>query len=310
VVHDGKPRLISAAPFRDRVVHHAVTRVLEPIFERRFSPCSFACRKRLGTHKALGSARAGMERFEYVLKCDVRKYFASIDHDILNGLLARVIKCRNTLKLAAQIVAGWRPSDEPELVYFAGDDLFSPLLRKRGLPLGNQTSQFFANVYLDPLDQWMTRTARARRYVRYVDDFLVFGDSKAALTDVACGIEKALSGLRLCLHAGKSRVYRSRDGVPFLGWLIFPGRARLDRRNVVQFRRRMRRLQEDFAAGEIELDQVQHRVRAWIAHAAHGNTMRLRERLLEQFAFVRGRAVSNARGRVEQRCHEPAGDEP
>jgi retron-type reverse transcriptase len=97
-VHDGKPRLISAAPFRDRVVHHALTRVLEPLFERRFSPCSFACRKGLGTHQALASARAGMAGFEYVLKCDVRKYLASIDHEILNGLLARVVMCSYTLK--------------------------------------------------------------------------------------------------------------------------------------------------------------------------------------------------------------------
>jgi hypothetical protein len=251
-----------------------------------------------------------MERFQYVLKCDVRKYFASIDHEILNGLLARVVKCRKTLELAAQIVGGWRPPDEPAPVYFPGDDLFSPLLRRRGLPLGNQTSQFFANVYLDPLDQWMSRAARAPRYVRYVDDFLVFGDSKAALAEIARGIGEILSGLRLSLHAGKSRVYRTSDGVPFLGWLIFRGRARLDRRNVARFRRRMRRLQGEFATGTIELDQVQQRVRAWIAHAAHGSTMRMRERLFEQFAFGRGRAVSNARGRVEQQCDEPARGEP
>ena len=103
---DPKPRQISAAPFRDRVAHHALTRTLEPIFERRFSRNSFACRTGMGTHRALERAREGIRRFAYVLKCDVRKYFASIDHEILNRQLARVIKCKPTLDLAARIIAG------------------------------------------------------------------------------------------------------------------------------------------------------------------------------------------------------------
>jgi RNA-directed DNA polymerase len=203
-VNDGKPRLISAAPFRDRVIHHALTRVLEPIFECRFSPNSYACRKGLGTHRALEAAKAGMRRFEYVLKCDVRKYFESIDHTILNNLLARVVKCRPTLDLAAHIIEGWRPAEEPALVYFENDDLFTPLDRRRGLPLGNQTSQFFANVYLDPLDRWVLQAGRADMYVRYVDDFLVFEDRKTRLAEIRDGIGELLGQLRLRLHEGKS----------------------------------------------------------------------------------------------------------
>ena len=106
LVKDPKPRRISAAPFRDRVVHHALTNILEPIFEKRFSPHSFACRKGFGVHKALDRAREGVREYSFVLKVDVRKYFASIDHQILNEQLARVVKCKPTLDLAAKIIAG------------------------------------------------------------------------------------------------------------------------------------------------------------------------------------------------------------
>jgi retron-type reverse transcriptase len=169
LVRDPKRRMISAAPFRDRVVHHALTRVIEPIFEKRFTADSYACRKGFGTHKALAVARRGAHRFQYVLKCDIRKYFPSIDHEILKGLLARVIKCRPVLDLAARIIDGSNPQEEAA-AYFPGDDLFTPSERRRGLPLGNQTSQFFANVYLNSLDYFVRQQLRPGGYVRYVDD--------------------------------------------------------------------------------------------------------------------------------------------
>lgn len=117
-IREPKPRLISAAPFRDRVVHHALTQVLEPIWERRFSNDSFACRAGYGVHKALDQAADGARRFQYVLKCDVRKYFASIDHEILKRRLARVVKCGPTLALAGLIVDGSNAQEEVAL-YFA-----------------------------------------------------------------------------------------------------------------------------------------------------------------------------------------------
>jgi retron-type reverse transcriptase len=289
-VKDPKPRLISAAPFRDRVVHHALTQILEPIFEKRFSKDSFACRKGLGTHRALARAKDGARRFPFVLKCDVRKYFPSIDHEILKGLLARVVKCRPTLDLAEKIIDGSNPQ-EAVVSYFAGDDLFSPWERRRGLPLGNQTSQFFANVYLNPLDQVVNRELKPPIYVRYVDDFLLFGDSRKELAGMRSHIEENLETLRLEMHPRKSRVYRCREGVTFLGWRIFPERSRLARDNVVRFRRKMRNLQSRWSKGTIGWKEVEIRVRAWIAHAAHGDTWRLRQQVLEQFAFRRGRAV-------------------
>jgi len=284
LVHEPKQRLISAAAFRDRVVHHALTRVLQPIFEKRFVANSFACRKAMGTHRALASAWRACCCYAHVLKCDVQKYFASIDHSILKELLARAVKCRRTLELAARIIDGSNPQEETNL-YFPGDDLFTPFERRRGLPLGNQTSQFFANVYLNPLDHFVLRELRPAHYVRYVDDFLLFGDDKGQLRQMRARLDDFLSTLRLGVHARKSRVYRTQDGVTFLGWRVFPERLRLVRTNVVRWRRRMKAMCRAYRAGKMQLTEVTVRVRAWIAHAKHGNTWRLRTRLLAQHTF-------------------------
>ncbi len=290
LVQEPKPRLISAAPFRDRVVHHALTQVLEPVFEHRFSKDSFACRKGFGTHRALQRAQAAAARFPYVLKGDVRKYFPSIDHRILKQLLARAVKCRRTLNLAELIIDGSNAQEEV-IQYFYGDDLFTPYERRRGLPLGNQTSQFFANVYLNPLDQTVNRELRPGTYIRYVDDFLLFDDSKELLMSKGSRIEASLAGLRLRVHDRKSRIYHCSEGFTFLGWRIYPGYSRLVRENVVRFRRRMREMQEAFREGNIGWEEIRPRVQAWIGHARHGNTWKLREQLFGQFAFVKGSAV-------------------
>jgi retron-type reverse transcriptase len=285
-VHEPKPRLISAAPFRDRVVHHALTQVMEPVFERRFSKDSYACRTGLGTHKALERAKWAAARYPYALKCDVRKYFASIDHTILKELLARVVKCGWTLDLASRIIDGSNPQEEAGR-YFAGDNLFTPGERRRGLPLGNQTSQFFANVYLNPLDQYVNRELRPKVYVRYVDDFLLFHESKARLAEMRCAIEEFLERLRLGVHERKSRAYRCADGVTFLGWRLFPDRTRLVRENVTRFRRRLRSMESDFGSGRLSREDVRIRIHSWIGHAASGDTWRLRERLFGQFTLVK-----------------------
>lgn len=296
---DPKPRQISAAPFRDRVVHHALTRILEPIFDRRFSCNSFACRTGMGTHKALAQAREGTRKFAYVFKCDVRKYFASIDHEILNQQLARVIKCRPTLDLAARIIAGSNPQEEV-VQYFGDDDLFTPFARRRGLPLGNQTSQFFANVYLSGLDRLIDQELRPGVWARYVDDLVLFDGDKQQLRAMREAMEQQMDEVRLTLHAGKSRIHRCAEGVTFLGWRLFPGRARLVRGNVVRFGQRMKRLQRDFAAGVIEWERVDQSVRAWIAHASFGSTWVLREGMLERFAFGRGVRPPRAGGVLQQ----------
>ena len=167
--------------------------------------------------------------------------------------------------------------------------LFTPFERCRGLPLGNQTSQFFANVYLDPLDHFVRDTLQPGDYFRYVDDFLLFGEDKVQLGKMRKSIEQFLYGYRLNLHPGKGRVYRVQDGVTFLGWRIFPARSRLVRPNVQRFRKKIQSLQLDYKAGRIDWDDVQASVQSWIAHAAHGDTWRLRQQIFDKFPFVLAR---------------------
>ena len=146
-------------------------------------------------------------------------------------------------------------------------------------------SQFFANVYLNRLDHRLAHEIGSGAYARYVDDLLIFADSKRRLGEIREILELELEGLRLEVHPGKSRIYRCAEGVTFLGWRFFPNRVRLVRGNVVRFRRRMERLSSEFDAGALELSAVKQRVAAWIAHAAYGDTWRLRERLLGDFVL-------------------------
>ena len=198
-IFEPKKRQISAAPYRDRVVHHALVNVLEPIYERTFIADSFACRKGKGTHAAVQRCQEFARRFRYVLKADIQKFFPSLDHEIAKELVARKIKDRDVLGLVGTIIDGSNPQEEV-FNFFPGDDLFTPCERRRGIPIGNQTSQFFSNVYLDPLDHFVKDRLGIKGYVRYVDDFLVFSDDKSHLADVREQIRAFLARLRLRLH--------------------------------------------------------------------------------------------------------------
>jgi retron-type reverse transcriptase len=146
--------------------------VLEPIFERSFIADSYACRKGKGTHAAVTRCQQFARRFRYVLKADIQKFFPSLDHDIAKELVARKIKDPDVPWLVGQIIDHSNPQEEV-VNYFPGDHLVTPSERRRGIPIGNQTSQFFANVYLDPLDHFVKDRLAIKGYVRYVDDFLV-----------------------------------------------------------------------------------------------------------------------------------------
>lgn len=279
-VRDPKHRLISAAPFRDRVVHHALCQVFEEVFERTFIADSYANRRGKGTHAALRRARAFALRYRYVLQCDVRQFFPAVDHEILDAILARKLDA-DMLWLCRRILTGGAGvlRREYDMVYFPGDDLLAAL-RPRGLPIGNLTSQFWANVYLNELDQFVKRRLHCRAYLRYMDDFLLFSDDKAQLWSWKNAIREHLAGLRLTLHEKSSTVYPVADGIPFLGFRVYPDHLRLKRRNGVAFQRRLRRRWRQWRRGECSLADVSESVRGWVAHAQHGDTWNLRRALL------------------------------
>jgi retron-type reverse transcriptase len=275
-VNDPKPRRVSAAPFRDRVVDHALCAVLEPIFERGFIHDSYANRVGQGTHRAIARYEHCRDRHAHVLRCDVYRFFPSIDHEVLKRDLRRRIACLGTLGLLDRIIDGSNPQ-EPVNLYFPGDRLFTPFERRRGLPIGNLTSQFFANVYLDGFDHWVKEVLRAP-YVRYVDDFALFHDDPAVLTEWEGRIARYLEGRRLRLHAGKTGIHPTGEPAEFLGMMLCkPGLRRLPEANVRRFRDRLTGLRHRWREGTVTREEVHQRVQAWVAHARHANTWRLRQ---------------------------------
>lgn len=288
-IYEPKKRKISAAPFRDRVVHHALCNVIQPIWEARFIHNSYACRVGKGTHAALDRAQHYARRYRYVLQGDIVQFFPSIDHTVLRGLLARRIADQRVLALIDLILASGAGvlDSEYTVQYFPGDDLFTPAERARGLPIGNLTSQFWANVYLHELDTFVMQELRHGAYVRYADDWLLFGDDKATLHRQREQISAFLVGLRLVLHARKTQVYPVQAGIPFLGFRLYPTHRRLKRPNLVRFKRRMRALTRCYATGQVPLERLTASVNGWIAHAAHGSTHRLRSQVLRDIIIPR-----------------------
>lgn len=281
-IHDPKRRLISAAPFADRVVHHALCNLIEPLFEQSFIEDSYANRIGKGTHRARARCQQFARRFPYVLQLDVRQFFPSVDHAILRGLLAQKISDEGVLWLANTILHSGKDvlTMQHEMVYFPGDDLLA-VLRPRGLPIGNLTSQFWANVYLNPLDHFIKRRLRCKGYVRYVDDLLLFAHDKAELWAWQEAVTAKLADLRLTPHPG-AHPRPVTQGIPFLGFYIFPDRMRLKRRKGIAYRRKFRGLLRQYEAGEIGLDVVNASVHGWVNYARFGNTVGLRKALLTQ----------------------------
>jgi retron-type reverse transcriptase len=281
-----KPRLISAAPFRDRVVHHALCNVLAPLFEPAFIHDSYACRPGKGTHAAVRRFNAFARQHRYVLQCDVRKYFPSIDHAILKEHLRRKVKEPGVLWLVDRII-DHSNAQEPVQEWFPGDDLFGPSQRRRGLPLGNQTSQFFANVYLNAFDHWAKETLRARCYLRYCNDFAIFHDNTGWLAEARERARTRLEGWRLRLHPNKAVIARTEDGTRWLGFRVFPDYRRLPRANVGGMRRRLRRLQAGYAAGKLSGVEVCRSLSGWLGHARQADTWRLCDRLFAEVRWER-----------------------
>jgi len=284
-----KPRLISAAPYRDRVVHHALMNVLEPILERHFHPDSYACRKGKGTHAAANRLQAFMHRYRYALQVDIQKFFASIDHELLKGRFRRLIKDPATLKLMDLIVD--TSNEQPgAITWFAGDDLFTPIQRRRGLPIGNLTSQWFANWYLSGLDHLVTSHLGIGGYVRYCDDFILLHNDKKLLREAQGVLGEHLTINRLRLHERKTFIRPVRAGINFVGYRIWPNHRLLRKQNVRNFRRRIGWMKKAYAQGLIDADYITPRLASWLGYAAQADTKKLIRSLSRQWRFERERA--------------------
>jgi retron-type reverse transcriptase len=254
-ISDPKPRHIHKAGVRDRLLHHAIYRVLYPFFDRTFIADSYSCRLGKGTHKALNRFRQYFLKVSrnntrncWVLKGDIRKFFASLDHYILLGILKEYIPDGDIIWLLDSIIASFR----------AGRG-------NRGLPLGNLTSQLFANVYMNIFDQFMKHQVKARHYIRYADDFVVLSEDRVWLERQIAEIQEFLSGqLKLELHPDKLFIKTVSAGVDFLGWVHFPDHRILRRATKV---RMLRNLKDNKKEGSLP---------SYLGLLSHGNARKLR----------------------------------
>jgi len=212
-ISDPKPRSIHKATVRDRLIHHAIYRVLYPHFDRKFIYDSYSCRYLKGTHRALnrfnqfvGKVSKSNSRTCWVLKCDVKKFFASIDHEILLQIVKRHISDMDTLWLVRRIVQSFQSTS-----------------LGKGLPLGNLTSQLLVNVYMNEFDQFVMHGLKMKYYIRYADDFVIMHEDRGVLEEVLFKVGQFLEEeLKLSLHPDKISIMTFSSGVDFLGWVHFP----------------------------------------------------------------------------------------
>ncbi|MCK5717948.1 MAG: RNA-directed DNA polymerase, partial [Thiomargarita sp.] len=264
-IREPKPRRISATDFRDRVVHHAICHILDPIFEQQLIYDCWACRKGKGTHAAIKRAQYFSRRYPYFLKCDIRHYFQNIDHEILKQLLHKLIKDARLLKLLHQIIDHPLPGSLPN----------------KSIPIGNLTSQHFANLYLGKLDHELKEQQKVKGYVRYMDDMLLFAQNKNELHRLQHQLEDFISHkLALRLKPSATILAPVSEGIPFLGFRIFPQLIRLNQHTLQRFRRRKRMYEHAYQCGKIDMATLSISVQSMIAHIQHANTRRLQQSLL------------------------------
>ena len=281
-IEDPKRRKISAVHFDDRVVHHALCNIIEPRFERLFIPDSYANRVSKGTHRAVDRLQTFARRYRYVLRADIVQHFASVDHAILLDILRRQISEPDVMALVEAIVASGRGvlDDEYRYARFPGDDLLA-ICRPRGLPIGNHTSQFWSNCVLHPFDQFVTRELGCRAYLRYVDDFALFADTKRQLWSWKAAVIERLAQLRLVIHASRAQVLPVDAGIPWLGFVVYPTHRLVKARKVRTAHRRLRARLARYHAGDISFAELDASIQGWIAHVAHADSWGLRRHVLD-----------------------------
>ena len=262
-----KPRQIFVLPFApDRIVQHALMNVLEPIWNALFIHDSYACRKGYGPHAGSRRAMEWVRRYRYCLKADVRKFYPSIDHDILMAIVRSKIKCPDTLELLRDIIYS----------YPGG----------KNVPIGNYTSQWLGNLYLNELDQWLTHTHRVKAYLRYCDDFCLFADNKTYLQTMKQQIGEFLSQ-RLRLSYSAAEVFPVNQGVDFLGYRHFPTHILVRKSTARRMQRRLKKLPASLAKGHITPAGFRGCVASAHGWLKHANTRNLAVALqLEQLMEI------------------------
>jgi len=266
VINDPKTRSIHKALVRDRLLHHAIHQILYPYFDKKFIYDSYSCRVDKGTHQAINRIRdfgrkasRNNTRTAWVLKCDVRKFFASIQHTVLKNILKRYIEDGDVLWLLGEVINSFQMENDMAV----------------GLPLGNLTSQLLINVYMNEFDQFVKHVLKVKYYIRYADDFVILDTDKNRLIDFLSKIKEFLGGkLKLTLHPNKVSIKTLASGVDFLGWVNFPNHRVLRTTTKKRMLRRWGRCQTD------------ETYNSYLGLMKHGNTQKLRERLTKDYVLL------------------------
>lgn len=278
IIRDPKTRTIHSSVFKDRIVHHAIVNILNPIYEKVFIHDSFASRKDKGSHEAVKRFELFLRKVSsngkliknsynnnsitgYVLKADFRHYFDSVNHKVLINILRKKIADEDLIWLIKKVLENFE------------------IEKGIGMPLGNYTSQFFANVYLNELDYYVKHVLRAKYYIRYVDDFVILHKNKEILEYFLEHINNFLPCLKIKLHPDKTAIYPLRNGTTFLGYRVFYYYKLLRRRNIRYFLKKLKNNLFLYKNNEITKEQLKSRVNGWMGYAKFGNTWNFREKL-------------------------------
>jgi retron-type reverse transcriptase len=290
-LYERKPRRIAAAPFRDRMVHHAVMNIVQPEIDKRLIYDCYACRPNKGVHRAVKRYQTWSKRYRYALKLDIAAFFPSIDHTIMRQQLGCIIKDKPLLQLLSVIIDSVPETLATQAHYYPQDDLLTPLQHRTGLPIGNLTSQWFANYYLNGLDHFIKQDLGARAYLRYVDDMLLLSDSKQQLWQWRSQIEQYLAQLRLSLHPKKQKVFHVTKGVDVLGYRVFPDFCHLRNDNGHRFNRKMRRYAQLYYQQKLTLADIKPSLMSWLGHAQHADSDGLIKSIVSNRVFKRDSAI-------------------
>lgn len=277
-IHEPKERVIYIVPFSpDRIVHHALMNVLEPIYKPMFIHDSYACIEGKGLHAGSQRTMEFVRAKKYCLKCDISKFFPSMKHDIIFNIIKRKIKCKDTLGLIKVIIYG--------------------LGGGRNVPIGNYTSQWFGNIYLNELDQRVKHVYKVKHYIRYCDDFLFFHDDKNELRKIAKDVKTFLDE-RLGLKMSKCNLFPVSQGVDFLGYRHFPRYVLLRKSTATRVKRRLKVLPRLFAVGRITFETLRSCIASytgWMRWAnCHNFGLKLQLDNLQEMLDAAGKTAAQA----------------
>ncbi|MDZ4285936.1 MAG: reverse transcriptase domain-containing protein [Candidatus Sungbacteria bacterium] len=276
-IRDPKIRLIHKSMVRDRIVHHAVFKTLNEIFEPTFIFDSYSCRKCKGTHRGVERLRVFVERTQrlhgkcFVLKCDIRKFFHSINHAILLHIIAKRIKDADTLWLIKVLIESFSSEEQSQ-------ERERERERVRGAPIGNLTSQLFANVYLNELDQFIKHKLRVKYYIRYSDDFVIVHNDSEYLVQIKSAIKKFLcSKLKLKLHPDKVSLRKYRQGIDFLGYVALPHARMLRTKTKKRMVKKIRERIAEFKNGKLSEPRLLQTINSYFGVLSHANSYKFRQ---------------------------------